>query len=135
MFDAISEVIPDPRNPVFVVHDQQSMIAQRIVAIALGYEDLNDHTTLRHDPLWQVLAEADPDSQKPLASAPTLCRLENRAHRRTLFEMSKVLVEQFIASFKEPPDCLVLDFDATDDIVHGHQEGRFFHGYYDNYCF
>jgi Transposase DDE domain group 1 len=135
LISALDRVIPDPRNQELITHTQYSLLSQRIFGIALGYEDLNDHTTLRHDPLWQVLAEAEADPEKPLASAPTLCRLENRVFRRTLFEMSKVLVEQFIASHKEPPDCLVLDFDATDDTVHGHQEGRFFHGYYDNYCF
>jgi hypothetical protein len=135
LLDALDRVIPDPRHPQLITHSQRSLLAQRILGIALGYEDLNDHSSLRHDPFWQALAECAPDPQRPLASAPTLCRLENRVHRRTLFEMAKVLVEQFIASFQEPPECLVLDFDATDDPVHGHQEGRFFHGYYDGYCF
>jgi hypothetical protein len=135
LLDALDRVIPDPRNQQLISHSQRSLLAQRILGIALGYEDLNDHSSLRHDPFWQALAECAPDPQRPLASAPTLCRLENRVHRRTLFEMAKVLVEQFIASFDEPPESLVLDFDATDDPVHGHQEGRFFHGYYDGYCF
>jgi hypothetical protein len=135
LLDALDRVLPDPRDPERITHSQRSLLAQRVFGIALGYEDLNDHTTLRHDPLWQVLAEADPDPDKPLASAPTLCRLENRIQRRTLWAMAQVLVEQFIASHQEPPECLVLDFDATDDPVHGRQEGRFFHGYYDNYCF
>ena len=135
LLDALDRVIPDPRNQQLISHSQRSLLAQRIFGIALGYEDLNDHSTLRHDPFWQALAEVDPNPEKPLASAPTLCRLENRARRRTLFKMSIVLVEQFIASHQTPPECLVLDFDATDDPVHGHQEGRFFHGYYDNYCF
>src|SRR5512135_283296 len=82
--EAISEVIPDPRNPVFVIHDQRSMIAQRIVAIALGYEDLNDHQTLRADPALQLAAGRVPDGELPLASAPTLCRLENRIDRPAL---------------------------------------------------
>jgi Transposase DDE domain group 1 len=135
LLDALDRAIPDPRNPDFITHSQRSLLAQRVLGIALGYEDLNDHATLRDDPLWQTLAERAPDAEQPLASAATLCRLENRVQRRALFEMSRVLVEQFIASFKEPPECLVLDFDATDDPVHGHQEGRFFHGYYDGYCF
>jgi hypothetical protein len=135
LLDALDAVIPDPRNPELITHPQRCLLAQRIFGIALGYEDLNDHSTLRDDPLWQALAERAPDPEKPLASAPTLCRLENRVPRRALFEMSRVLVERFIASFRQPPECLVLDFDATDDPVHGHQEGRFFHGYYDGYCF
>jgi hypothetical protein len=135
LLDALDRAIPDPRHPELITHSQRSLLAQRIFGIALGYEDLNDHTILRNDPLWQALAECTPDAEQPLASAPTLCRLENRVHRQALIDISKVLVEQFIGSFKEPPECLTLDFDATDDIVHGHQEGRFFHGYYDNYCF
>ena len=70
-----------------------------------------------------------------LASSPTLCRWENRADRETAGRMHEVIVEQFIASFKAAPKELILDFDATDDVVHGNQEGRFFHGYYDHYCF
>jgi hypothetical protein len=135
LLDALDAALPDPRNPDLIVHTQRSLLAQRVLGLACGYEDLNDHSSLRHDPLWQALAERAPDPEAPLASAPTLCRLENRASRRALFELSRVLVEQFIASFSEPPECLVLDFDATDVPVHGHQEGRFFHGYYDHHCF
>jgi hypothetical protein len=135
LFEAIDAVIPDPRNPVFVVHQQKSMIAQRIVAIALGYEDLNDHQTLRADPALQLAAGRLPDDELTLASPPTRCRLENRIERRTLIRISEVLVDQFIASHAQPPEHLILDFDATDDPVHGRQEGRFFHGYYDNYCY
>jgi hypothetical protein len=135
LLDALDQAIPDPRHPELITHSQRSLLAQRIFGIALGYEDLNDHSSLRDDPLWQALAERAPDPEKPLASAPTLCRLENRVPRRALFEMSRVLVEQFINSFEEPPECLVLDLDATDDPVHGEQEDRFFHGYYGGYCF
>src|SRR6516164_4604277 len=135
LFEAIDAVIPDPRNPVFVIHDQRSMIAQRIVAIALGYEDLNDHQMLRGDPAFQLAAGRVPDEELNLASPPTLCRLENRIERRTLIRISEVLVDQFIATHAQPPEHLILDFDATDDPVHGRQEGRFFHGYYDHYCF
>jgi Transposase DDE domain group 1 len=135
LFDALDRCIPDPRDPDSITHSQRALLAQRILAIAAGYEDLNDHQHLRHDPLWQVLADYQPDPQQPLASPPTLCRLENRVSRAALVRMAAVLVEQFIASHLTPPECLVLDFDATDDPVHGHQEGRFFHGYYDGYCF
>src|SRR5690606_16087763 len=99
-----------------------------------GYEDLNDHLTLRDDPALRVAAEADPDAA-PLASPATLCRLENRIDRATLARIAAVLVDQFIAAHPEPPGHLILDLDATDDPVHGHQEGRFFHGYYDHHCF
>ena len=135
LFEAIDEVIPDPRHPVFIVHEQSRMIAQRIIALALGYEDLNDHQTLRNDPALQLAAGRVPDEDPTLASPPTLCRLENRIERKTLVAIAGVFVDQFIASHLQPPEHLILDFDATDDPIHGHQEGRFFHGYYDNYCY
>jgi len=135
LLDALDRCLPDPRDPDLITHPQRALLAQRVFGIACGYEDLNDHQALRHDPLWQALAEYDPDPDQPLASAPTLCRLENRAGRAALVRMARALVEQFIASHDRPPGCLILDFDATDDPVHGRQEGRFFHGYYDAYCF
>lgn len=121
----------DPRDPDMVTHRQIDLIRQRIYGIALGYEDLNDHDTLRTDPLWQSAVERG----DALASSPTLCRLESRADRGTARTISEVFVEQFIASFASPPAELVLDFDATDDRVHGNQEGRAFHGYYGDWCF
>jgi hypothetical protein len=135
LLDAFDIAIPDPRHPDLIVHSQRSLLTQRIFGIACGYEDLNDHSSLRHDPLWQTLAQRQPNPETPLASAPTLCRLENRIDRHTLFELSRVLVEQFIASHSTPPEFLILDFDATDIPVHGNQERRFFHGYYDHHCF
>jgi hypothetical protein len=135
LFDALDAAIPDPRHPVFIIHHQRALIAQRVTAIALGYEDLNDHQTLRADPVLQVAAGKPPEVELPLASPPTLCRLENRVGRKTLFQIAEVLVDQFIAAHPAPPGHLILDFDATDDRVHGKQEGRFFHGYYDHHCF
>ena len=135
LFRALDAVIPDPRHPVFIVHDQHALLAQRITAIALGYEDLNDHQTLRADPVLQLVAGKAPEEELPLASPPTLCRLENRIDRQSLVRIAEVFVDQFIASHTQPPAHLTLDFDATDDRVHGKQEGRFFHGYYDHHCF
>jgi len=135
LIDAINSRIPDPRNQDLIVHKQKTLLAQRIFGIALGYEDLNDHQTLRDDPLFQTITERGIDEQLPLASPPTLCRLENRVSRESLVQMAEVFVEQFIASHKTPPKELILDFDATDDPVHGNQVSRFFHGYYDHYCF
>lgn len=131
----LAACVTDPRDPEKIVHDVRTMLAQRIYGIALGYEDLNDHDTLRGDPVMQALTERVPDEDTPLASAATLCRFENRITRQCLARMSGVLVDQFIASFKRPPKELILDFDATDDRVHGDQEGKFFHGYYDHYCY
>jgi hypothetical protein len=135
LIDALSGCLGDPRDPAKVIHEQRTMLAQRIFGIALGYEDLNDHDELRRDPLFSVLADKPPKPDEPLASSPTLCRLENRVDRQALARMSVVLVEQFIASFDSPPDELVLDFDPTDLPVHGQQERRFFQGFYGHYCF
>jgi hypothetical protein len=135
LIQKLDAVIPDPRNPALIIHQQLTLLRQRIFAIAMGYEDGNDHQHLRDDPLMQLITERGIDPEKPLASPPTLCRLENRVMRRTLGDIAKVFVEVFIASHKEPPKELILDFDATDDPVHGNQVNRFFHGYYDHYCF
>jgi len=135
LIEAISNGIDDPRHPSFTQHDQRAMLAQRIYAIALGYEDLNDHNSLRDDPVMQTISTQSAQMQKSLASPPTLCRLENRISRQDLIRIAEIFVEQFIASHKQPPKELILDFDPTDDEVHGNQEGRFFHGYYDHYCF
>jgi len=132
---ALDGVIPDPRNQNLITHQQRTLLRQRIYAIALGNEDLNDHQGLRQDPLMQLATERGIKEDLPLASPPTLCRLENRIGRQTLVAMAEVLVENFIAAQATPPTELILDFDATDDPVHGHQVGRFFHGYYDQYCF
>ena len=139
LIDAMDAAIDDPRCPWLIEHDQRTILAQRIFAIAAGYEDLNDHQTLRNDTLLTSLTDrrlkCGQKEDDPLSSPPTLCRLENRIQRADLVRMSKALVETFIASHTKPPEELVLDFDATDDAVHGNQEGRFFHGYYDHYCF
>ena len=128
---SIARLLPDPRRKASCEHSILSMLRQRVYGIALGYEDLNDHDTLRPDLAWQTAAERD----QPTASSPTLCRMENRADREAAVAMHQVLIDQFISSFDAPPTELILDFDATDDPVHGNQEGRFFHGYYDHYCF
>jgi DDE family transposase len=128
---ALAKVLPDPRDLQRVEHPRLSLIRQRIYGLAAGYEDLNDHDTLRHDVVWQTAVERD----RALASSPTLCRLENRADRQVAWAMHEVLLAQFIASFAQPPRELILDFDTTDDRVHGRQEGGFFHGYYGDYCF
>lgn len=139
LIDAFDSAIDDPRCPWLIEHDQRTILAQRIFALAAGYEDLNDHQTLRDDTLMQALADrrlkAGQTEQDSLASPPTLCRLENRVKRADLVRMSEALVDMFIKSHKTPPEQLILDFDATDDAIHGNQEGRFFHGYYDHYCF
>ena len=86
---------------------------------------------MRNDPALQTAV----DRMEALASSPTLCRMENRANKKMIFDANKLMVDKFIESFSTPPAEIILDFDATDDAVHGHQENRHFHGYYDCHCF
>ena len=127
----ISKVIPDNRHQSYVLHKLEPLLKQRIYGIATGYEDLNDHQTLRHDIAFQTAVDRDDN----LGSMSTLSRFENTADRETVFLMHQVFIEQFISTFKSSPKELILDFDPTDDLVHGNQENRFFHGYYKEYCF
>jgi hypothetical protein len=131
LLDAAARCIPDPRNPLLIKHAVRDMLRQRVYGLALGWEDLIDHGSLREDVAMQTAIGVE----REVASAPTLCRLENWADKRTAWRLHQVLVDQFIASFKQAPQELVLDFDATDNPLHGQQEGRFFHGYYDCYCY
>lgn len=123
--------INDSRCKGKIDHKAGDMLRQRIYGLALGYEDLNDHSSLRKDTVIQTAIGSSTD----LASSSTLCRFENSADRQLCWEINKAFVETFIESFKKPPKEIILDFDATDDPVHGDQVGRFFHGYYDKYCF
>lgn len=146
----------DHRDSERVEHTVPELMAQRIFALALGYEDLNDHDALRNDPLLAVLVgKADPTGQdrrrredrgKPLAGKSTLNRLELTpvgANEKSRYkkivarhrDVENFFVEMFLALHPAPPKEIVLDFDATDDPIHGHQSGRFFHGYYDGYCY
>ncbi len=117
LLESVNRVLHDPRDSDRVVHSQLSLLRQRIYGLCLGYEDLNDHQDLRLDPALQTAVNRD----TPLASQATLCRLENRMDRSAMVALHKVLVEQFIASFNKQPRKLILDFDATDDRVHGQQ--------------
>jgi hypothetical protein len=121
----------DPRDPTKVIHPLVTLLRQRIYGLSQGYEDLNDHDRLRTDVALQTAVEQDDD----LASASTLCRWENGADRHAAWQVHQWWVEQFIASHTTPPAELVLDLDATDDPLHGKQEGAFFHGYDGQYCF
>ena len=131
LMQAASRCIADPRSPLLIKHGVRDMLRQRVYGLALGWEDLSDHGALRQDVAIQTAVGVD----REVASAPTLCRLEKWADRATAWRLHEVLVDQFIASFKTAPEELVLDFDATDNPLHGQQEGRFFHGYYDCYCY
>lgn len=137
----------DRRNPELVVHTVPTLVGQRVVAQALGYEDLNDHDELRHDPTFAVLAgilEAKRSDCAPVAGKSTLNRLEHGAAPRDAryhkispdaFAIEGVFVDVFLNAHRRAPKRIVLDLDATDDPLHGDQEGRFFHGYYGCYCY
>lgn len=127
----VAASLRDVRRKASCNHSLRDLLKQRVYAIALGYEDLNDHDSLRKDLAVQTGLGRDVE----LASKSTLCRFENSQDRKSAWEITAQLVETFIESHKEVPKELVLDFDATDDPVHGEQTGRFFHGYYGRYCF
>jgi hypothetical protein len=134
LLDALDEAIEDTRDQRYTTHEQRALLAQRIFGIDLGYEDLNDHEQMREDPALKVAAERRPEDED-LSSPSTLCRLENRVDRESLWRISEVLVDAFIGRHSVPPRRIVLDVDATDDVVHGEQQKRFFHGFYRSYCF
>jgi hypothetical protein len=136
----------DERRPELIEHEVATLVGQRVFAIALGYEDLNDHDELRHDPLMAVLAgklSAKREACAPVAGKSTLNRLElsqlkpTRYHKISHNPMAikHLPVDVFLESHARAPRQIVLDLDATDDPLHGEQEGRFFHGYYDCYCY
>ena len=136
----------DGRAQAQVEHPIETMVAQRVFGIALGYEDLIDHDQLRHDPVLATLAgklEAKRRNCAPLAGKSTLNRLEHaplgasRYHKigHDPAAIEGLFVALFLEAYTAPPKEIVLDLDATDDPLHGHQEGRFFHGYYDCYCY
>ena len=144
----------DNRDGRFVEHEISELVSQRLTGLALGYEDLNDHDALRIDPLLAVaVGKADPtgmdrihaqDRGKPLAGPSTLNRLElgneqgsphYRKIKANMDQIEELLIQISVQSLSPELSEIVLDFDATDDIIHGLQEGRFFHGYYRNYCY
>ena len=105
---AVASALHDPRNQDMIVHEMRDLVAQRLYALCCGYEDLNDHTALRNDPLMQTAV----GHARELGSSPTLCRLEKRANRSDVVALNRVLVDQFIASQRCVPEELILDIDA-----------------------
>ena len=138
----LAECFLDGRNQSMVDHSIQEMLSQRIYGLALGYEDLNDHEQLRRDPVFGILAGRE-DLEQPLAGKSTLNRMElgagetDRYKKITFWKESidQLLVKVFLESYEKAPEQIILDIDTTDLPLHGKQEGRFFHGYYDNYCY
>ena len=146
LVDRFAECFCDYRRQDLIEHEVATLIGQRVFAIALGYEDLNDHDELRHDPVMAVLVgklQARREDCAPVAGKSTLNRLElslpepSRYHKIAYDEaaIEALAVTLFVEAYTRPPKQIILDLDATDDPLHGHQEGRFFHGYYDCYCY
>jgi hypothetical protein len=154
--DQFAECFTDYRNPLLIEHSVAELVKQRVFALALGYEDLNDHDRLRYDPLLAVMAEKrDPfgndrlrkrDRGAALAGKSTINRLElslvgadSRSRYKKIPASAKKIedffIDSYLAQHRQPPAEIILDLDATDDPVHGDQLGRFFHGYYGHYCF
>jgi hypothetical protein len=146
MMDRLAACFHDERRADLIEHEVATLVGQRVFAIALGYEDLNDHDELRHDPLMAVLAgklAARRQDCAPVAGKSTLNRLElsrlepTRYHKisHNPVAIKNLLVDLFVEAHERAPGRIILDLDATDDPLHGEQEGRFFHGYYDCYCY
>jgi hypothetical protein len=147
----LAERLPDPRSPKFIEHSAETLLTQAVYQILAGYPDCNDALTLRDDPLFQILAEVSPDADHPLASPSTLARFQYAYTRRqaelpleerpVLLEvraaqtgrvkiLNQYLVDLFIRTRRTPPAEIILDVDASDDPVHGHQALSAYHGYY-----
>jgi hypothetical protein len=151
LVDRFAACFSDGRNPALIEHTLETLVRQRVVGIALGYEDLIDHDELRHDPIMAVLAgklKAWRKECAPVAGKSTLSRLEHAPAEGLAFAppryhkighdaeaIAELFVTLFLEAHAEPPKRIIIDLDATDDPLHGHQEGRFFHGYYDCYCY
>jgi hypothetical protein len=128
---ALAACIPEWRR-AHVRHALEALVRQRVFQIACGYEDQNDATTLRHDPLLKLVCGRCPESGAPLASQPTLCRRENAVDRHTCRHLAQALLALYLRArgADGPPRRIVLDIDSTDDPTHGQQEGTAYHGYY-----
>src|SRR5918911_2380144 len=147
LIERVAACFQDARSPEHIEHTITTLVGQRIFALALGYEDLIDHDQLRHDPILAVLTgklQARRSDCAPLAGKSTLNRLEHapvaapsRYHKigHDAHALERLFVDLFLEAHRTSPKQIILDLDATDDPLHGNQEGRFFHGYYDCYCY
>ena len=143
----VARCFEDNRHPGLVVHEVRTLVAQRIHGQALGYEDLNDHDELRHDPVLGLISDTLTPKREDcatLAGKSTLNRLElslqgkaSRYHKIAVDDakLEQVFLDIYVTAHKSPPKRIILDLDATDDPLHGNQEGRFYHGYYRCYCY
>ena len=143
LLERFSECFLDARKPERIEHSVAQLVRQRVYGLALGYEDLNDHDQLRHDPLLAALAGKDEPGEEPLAGKSTLNRLERSTGTPSRYKkiaywkpaIDELLVQLFLEAHASAPEQIVLDIDTTDMALHGKQEDRFFHGYYGHYCY
>lgn len=130
--DRFINCLDDCRRPEQIEHTFPEMVRQRIFGIVAGYEDCNDHDTLRGDPVFKIASGRKPE-EEPLASQPTLSRFENAIDISSLWRLHDLFIDEFIRSFSEPPDQITLDLDATDDACHGQQQLVLWHAFFDQY--
>src|ERR1700709_148322 len=128
-------LIPDPRNPLLVVHSVADILRARMLAIACGYEDADDLDHLRTDPGFKLACGRLPDSGRDLCSQPTVSRWENAPTLREVVRLSYAMVDAYCASYDRPPSAVTLDIDDTVDVVHGHQQLSLFNAHHDERCF
>ena len=134
---AIADVIKDNRDSRYTKHTYQELLMRRVSQIASGNEDANDCDSLRDGPIFKMVANRLPETgdADALGSQPTMSRFENTISRSTLYRIARVFVDKFAESYEVQPDIVVLDFDDTEDKVHGHQQLSLFNKYYDDYCY
>jgi hypothetical protein len=131
LIDQLSSCIDDLRHPGYIKHSLDSMLRQRIMQIAAGYEDANDCNTLKDDGILKICS----NSEGSLASQPTMCRLENQPSSKELYKMAKVFIDVFVSSYDTPPGYIILDCDDTSALAYGQQELALFNTYYGDHCF
>ena len=131
LINGLADCIKDERHQSYVEHSVKSMLSQRVMQIAAGYEDANDCNLLRNDGILKVCA----NQQRALATQPTMSRFENKVNSKELYKMAKAFVDQFIASYESEPGIVILDPDDTDSVTYGQQELTLFNNYYGDYCF
>jgi hypothetical protein len=134
LLERVAKILRDRRHPGYTQHSLLDMLKQRVFQIACGYEDADDADTLRRDPALKMACERLPE-EAPLASRPTLSRLENSVSRTDLYRIADILAEAFIESYRTPPVGIILDIDDTEDVTHGHQQMALFNAFYDEYCY
>lgn len=131
----LADLLPDHRDRAKTQHPMQQIVRQRVFQIALGYEDCNDASSLRHDPALKTACDLRPFEKAGLSSQPTLCRLENSLSMRTVMRLAMAFIDRWVAALGDGTEVVILDIDATDDETHGGQQLSFFHGYYDHHMY